>query len=143
MEEEYNNTISITESDSFVTQVKNPKDKDGIISLNALIKDQEIKYIIVIAQIKDDKNIEYITYEPIYLKKEEKKKFAEVIIAFTIVIIIIFTTIVLSFMYVNKKYKKFTEDLNKISFQEPREEEKNDDKNEENLLLDDDDKKIN
>ena len=136
------NTISLTESDSFVNQVKNPTDKDGVISMNVIFKGNDIKYIIVIAQIKDENNIEYITYNPIVF--EEKKLFVEIIVAFSIVIIIITAAIFGAFWYVNKKYKKFKEEISKISYKQSRVNEKDDkDKEIENLLLDENDKEIN
>ena len=45
LEDENMNTIAITESNSFVTQVKNPKDKNGTISLNVIFIGDEIRFI--------------------------------------------------------------------------------------------------
>ena len=53
LEDENMNTIAITESNSFATQVKNPKDKNGTISLNVIFTGDEIRFIEVLAQIKD------------------------------------------------------------------------------------------
>ena len=139
LEDENMNTIAITESNSFVTQVKNPKDKNGTISLNVIFTGDEIRFIEVLAQIKDGPITEYVAYEPIYLFIKDKK-FAEVIIGFSIVFLIMIATIIGSYIYVNRNYKKYKEmkdEINKISYVKSRAEEKEDKEEKiDNLLLD-------
>ena len=139
MEDENMNTIAITESNSFVTQVKNPKEKNGGISLNVIFTREEIRYIEVLAQIKDGPITEYVAYEPIYLYIKDKK-FAEVIIGFAIFIVIVIAAIAISYIFLIKNYKKYSNmknEINKISYINSRSEEKEDkDEKIDNLLLD-------
>ena len=71
---EYNNSIALTESKNYIQYYNN----DNIELLNnkiilKLIKANEIdyRYIQIIAKIKDKNNIEFISYESIYIKEYE------------------------------------------------------------------------
>ena len=143
-EDEIKDTIAITESNCFVKQIKNLKDNNGVITLNTLIKEEEIGYIEIIALIKDGSNIEYVAYEPIILyekeEEEEEGKYLEVIIVFSVVILIMSIAIFGSFWYINKKYMKLKKNIDKISYKESRSEEKRE--TSENLFLDEENKAL-
>ena len=143
-EDEIMDTIAITESNCvFVNQIKNPIDNKGVITLNILFKNEEIRYIEVIAQIKDGPNIEYVAYNPIilYEKDEEGIKIFTFIIVFSLVILMISIAIIGSYIYANKKYKKLKKNINKISYKESRKEEKVD--KFDDMLLNEEEKGLN
>ena len=135
LEEETMNTIAITESNTFVVQTKNPKDENGVITLNAYFKEENIRYVEIIAQIKDGPIIEYVAYEPLLIYKKDKKKSAIIIVIFSLVIFVIIMAVIIALLLLNKKNKKLLESVNKISYKESKADEKND-KNYD-LLLDD------
>ena len=129
------NTIAITESKGIVSQVKNPKDKDGIISLSTR-KYSEIKCFEVIAKIKDGPITEYVAYKPNYLEEndENKKMYYGLIFVIGFAALIIITIIFSLYLCLKCKFTKFKEDINKISYQVSRSEENQDGDNLEEYL---------
>ena len=139
-DEEESNTIAITESDKILSRIKNPKDNDGIITMNISLDNKDIKYIQVIAQIIDGPITEYVSYDSILVKYPTNYLW---IILIPIVVILVIG-IVIFIMYYKKKHAKLYENVNKISFQESRAEENNKEDNKvEQLILEDDNKAIN
>ena len=140
-EEEESNTIAITESDKVLSRIKNPKDYNGIIIMNISLKNKDIKYIQVIAQIIDGPITEYVSYNSIVVKFPTNYLLFILIFIFVILLVI---GIIIFIMHYKKKTKKLYENVNKISFQESRaEENKKEEDKVEQLLLDDDNKAIN
>ena len=140
-EEEEINTIAITESDKVLSRIKNPKDKNGIITMNINLKNKDAKYIQVIAQIIDGPITEYVSYNSIIVKYPTNYKLIILIIIFVILLVIGITIFT---MYYRKKHTNLYENVNKVSFQESRaEENKKEEDKVEQLLLDEDNKAIN
>jgi len=139
--EEESNTIAITESDKVLSRIKNPKDNNGIITMNISVKNKDIKYIQVIAQIIDGPITEYVSYNSIVVKFPSKFL---LIILITIFVILLVIGIVIFTLYYRKKHADLYENVNKVSFQESRaDENKKDEDKVEQLLLDDNNKAIN
>jgi uncharacterized membrane protein YciS (DUF1049 family) len=140
-EEEEINTIAITESDKVLSRIKNPKDKNGIITMNINLKNKDAKYIQVIAQIIDGPITEYVSYNSIIVKYPTNYKLIILIVIFVILFVIGITIFT---MYYRKKHTNLYENVNKVSFQESRaEENKKEEDKVEQLLLDEDNKAIN
>ena len=140
-EEEEINTIAITESDKVLSRIKNPKDKNGIITMNINLKNKDAKYIQVIAQIIDGPITEYVSYNSIIVKYPTNYKLIILIVIFVILLVIGITIFT---MYYRKKHTNLYENVNKVSFQESRaEENKKEEDKVEQLLLDEDNKAIN
>ena len=77
--DELNNTIALSNSPYYVTQIS--RQKNNIISMNMNDIGENNAYLEVIAQIKDGPIIEYVAYDPYYLdenyidpSEEERKK---------------------------------------------------------------------
>lgn len=90
-------------------------------------KDEEIKCVEVIAQIKDGSITEYVAYNPICFDKEEDKNKNYAIyfvFGFTALIILIIVFIVL--LVLRNKYKKMNDEINEISYKISRAEENQD-----------------
>ena len=136
LEEEKMNTIAITESNSFVVQTKNPKDENGVITLYAYFKEEKIRYIEIIAQIKDGPNIEYVAYDPLLIYNKNKKS-AIVIVIFCLVIFVIISAVIITLLIINKKNKKLKEAINTISYKESKGDDKADYDKHIDLLLND------
>ena len=109
--EEKSNTIALSESNSNITLIKNNDDSNKISIPYDIIEDNfedDFAYIEVIAQINDEKNTEYIAYEPIKSKEEIKfdtilETTTIIIIIFEIISIIIIICLILFLFYLKKQ----------------------------------------
>ena len=129
IKDEIINTIAITESNCLIIKEKNPKDENDVITMSINTKDEEIKCVEVIAQIKDGSITEYVAYNPICFDKEEDKNENKnygiyFVFGFTALMILIIVFIVL--LVLKNKYKKMNDEINEISYKISRAEENQD-----------------
>ena len=70
--DELNNTIALSNSPYYVTQISNQKNNK--ISMNMMDIGENNAYLEVIAQIKDGPIIEYVAYDPYYFDENNSQK---------------------------------------------------------------------
>ena len=133
-------TVALTNSKSFVSQLKEPNGNQISMKINNI--DNNKYYIQVIAQIKDGPIIEYVAYEPKEINfnydnkddvedDDDNKTLYWVLIAVGGAIFIVLVVLITIFIFYNRRTKELLEQVNKISFAKPRQEQ-------DSLLLQDD-----
>ena len=115
------NTIALTESNSYITQIRKNKvdDDNNEIDIPVQVFDKNFSHIGLIAQIIDGENIEYIVYDPITSQnkiisvygnnnnnKNDKYDYYFIIIILLIVIILIIIIGIIIFWTIKMKKKR-------------------------------------